>query len=30
MSFVDNLLNDLYWTGIESTLDSELPEMMEK
>lgn len=27
---VDNLLNDLYWTSVESTLESALPGMMEK
>ncbi len=27
---VDNLLNDIYWISIVSTLESELPEMMEK
>jgi hypothetical protein len=27
---VDNLLNDLYWTSIVSTLESELPDMMEE
>jgi hypothetical protein len=27
---VDNLLNDIYWISIVSTLESELPEMMDK
>jgi len=27
---VDNLLNDLYWTSIVSTLENELPGMMEE
>lgn len=27
---VDNLLNDLYWTSIVSTLESELPKMIEE
>ncbi len=27
---VDNLLNDIYWISIVSTLESELPEMMEE